>query len=351
MVALGFAAYHNWFQAYRAIHAGKRLRGSNAMPEETVLSSRVAPSLAGRSLLDYLCGRFRYHDRKEWGALIREGRVTVNGDVSAPERLLERNDIVAYRAVLREPPVDAAFSILHEEESFIVAEKTGNLPSHADGNYIKNTFIYLLRRRLEESGRVERVNLVHRLDRETSGIIVASKSRDAHRALVQQFEAGTVKKEYLAVTRGEAARDRFEVSGAIIRDTGSSISIRRKVALVGTDEGHLSLTRFEVLERLRGYTLLRCIPATGRTNQIRVHLDHVGLPLAGDKLYGRSDDQFLEFVRRARAGIHEPLPWMEAPRHLLHASRLAFDHPVTGKRVSFECPAPPDMAQFIEGAR
>ncbi len=321
------------------------------MPEETVLSSRVAPSLSGRSLLDYLCGRFRYHDRKEWETLIREGRVTVNGGVSAPERLLERNDIVAYRTVLREPPVDAAFSILHEEECFIVAAKTGNLPSHADGNYIKNTFIYLLRRRLEGSGRMEQVNLVHRLDRETSGIIVASKSEAAHRALVRQFEGGTVEKEYLAVTRGEAARDRFEVSGAIIRDTGSSISIRRRVAPGECGEGRASFTRFEVLGRLRGYTLLRCIPATGRTNQIRVHLDHVGLPLAGDKLYGRSDDQFLEFVRRARAGIHEPLPWMEAPRHLLHASRLAFDHPVTGKRVSFECPAPPDMALFIEGAR
>ena len=180
---------------------------------------------------------------------------------------------------------------------------------------------------------------------------MASKSAAAHRALARQFEEGTVEKEYLAVTRGEAARDRFEVSGTIIRDTGSSISIRRRVAPGVCGEGRASLTRFEVLERLRGYTLLRCIPATGRTNQIRVHLDHVGLPLAGDKLYGRSDDQFLEFVRRARAGIHEPLPWMEAPRHLLHASRLAFDHPLTGKRVSFECPAPSDMALFIEGAR
>lgn len=321
------------------------------MKEETVLSSRVAPSLAGMSLIDYLCGRFRYHNREEWEALIREGKVTVNGGASPPERLLKRNDIVSYRTVLREPPVDASIAVLHDEESFIVAAKTGNLPSHADGNYIKNTFIYLLRRRLEESGRGGQVNLVHRLDRETSGIIVASKSGDAHRALVRQFEAGTVKKEYLAVARGEIEEDSFQVSGAIMRDTGSSISIRRRVAPEGTDEGRASLTRFEVIEHLRGYTLLRCLPATGRTNQIRVHLAHLGHPLAGDKLYGRSDEEFLEFVRRARAGIYEPLPWMESPRHLLHASLLAFDHPVTGERVSFQCPLPTDMALFIEKTR
>ena len=195
------------------------------------------------------------------------------------------------------------------------------------------------------------VKLVHRLDRETSGIMVVGKTDSAHRILVKQFEEGSVEKEYRAVVRGAVAEDIFEVGGAIGPDGGSAVSIRKKVVPEGTPGSRTAFTRFEVIERYAGATLLRCLPATGRTNQIRVHLAHAGYPLAGDKLYGRSDDQFLEFVRRARQGLFNPLPWMEAPRHLLHAGRLSFSHPVTGERVSFECPMPDDMKLFIEKNR
>ncbi len=321
------------------------------MSEETILSSRVVSSLAGKSLLDYLCGRFKYYSQDAWDALIREGKVAVNGERSQPGRRLEKNDIVSYRTVLREPPVDADIAIIHEEESFIVAGKPGNLPSHGDGNYIKNTFIYLLRHRLAEEGHRGPVKLVHRLDRETSGIILTAKTDQAHRALTRQFEAGTVMKEYLAVARGAIEEEHLEISGAIARDDGSAISIKRRVVPVGTEGSRAAATRFEVLERLRGFTLVLCLPSTGRTNQIRIHLAHIGHPIAGDKLYGRSDEEFLEYVRRARAGIHEPLPWMESSRHLLHAAALTIDHPLTGERVTFRCPTPPDMNAFIAAAR
>lgn len=321
------------------------------MPEETTLSSRITQNNAGQRLIDYLCGRFKYHGRDRWIEIITEGLVTVNGASSDPGYALKKNDTVSYRVVLREPPVDSAISIIHEEESFLVAAKPGNLPSHADGNFIKNTFIYILRQRMAGAGYSGPVKLAHRLDRETSGIMVVGKSDRAHRNLVKQFEEGTVDKEYLAVARGAVAEDAFDVGGAIGPDEGSSVSIRKKVVPQGTPGSRPAFTRFEVIERFAAATLLRCLPATGRTNQIRVHLDHAGYPLAGDKLYGRSDGQFLEFVRRARAGLFEPLPWMEAPRHLLHASRLCFSHPLTGERLSFTSPMPEDMTLYIEKSR
>ena len=321
------------------------------MSEETTLSSRITSNYAGLRLIDFLCSRFKYHTREQWNDIILRGKVSVNGAGSDPEYVLKKNDSVSYTVVLREPPVDTDINILHEEDTFLVAYKPGNLPSHADGNFIKNTFIYILRRRMIAHGYSGPVKLVHRLDRETSGVMVIGKTDDAHRNLVRQFEEGAVKKEYLAVARGVIAEDVFEVSGAIAPDEESAISIRKKVVPEGTHDSRPAFTQFEVVERFADSTLARCFPATGRTNQIRIHLAHVGHPLIGDKLYGRTDDQFLEFVRRAREGNYELLPWMEAPRHLLHAAKLTFHHPATGKNVSFECPMPGDMRLYIECAR
>lgn len=321
------------------------------MSEETTLSSRISPGNAGMRLIEFLSSRFKYHTREEWIEIILRGSVTVNGAASVPDYILKKNDTVSYTVVLREPPVDPDIRIIHEDDSFLVAHKSGNLPSHADGNFIKNTFIYILRGTMAARGYRGPVKLVHRLDRETSGIMVVGKTDDSHRNLVRQFEEGTVEKEYLAVSRGVIAENIFEVNGAIIPDDNSAVSIRKKVVTESTPGSRRASTRFEVIERLRDATLLRCLPTTGRTNQIRVHLSHAGHPLVGDKLYGRTDGQFLEFVHRARGGNFDPLPWMDAPRHLLHASKLSFNHPATGQRVVFESPIPDDMQEYIKSAR
>lgn len=313
------------------------------MSDETILSSVVVQSLAGKSLQDYLSSRFRYHSRDDWSSIIRRGKVTVNGKESLPETVLVKGDKVAYTAILKEPPVERNITIIHEEESFIVASKPGNLPSHADGNYIKNTFVYILNEMLRPRGYAVPVKLVHRLDRETSGLMVAAIDPAAHRDLARQFEAGEVKKEYIAVARGRAAGDFFEVSGVITRDMDSSISIRRKLEPDRASACGKSVTRFEVIERCGNYTILRCIPLTGRTNQIRVHLAHAGYPIAGDKLYGRTDAEFLEFVNSVRSGNYDPLPWQDAPRQLLHANRLEFLHPFNKSTLRFEAPVPDDM--------
>lgn len=319
------------------------------MPDETLLKSKVPPDHSGLPLLDYLTGRFRYQDRAAWETLIVQGKVTVNEGKASPDRTLQKGDWVEYRVVLKEPPVDRDIRILHEERTFLVAIKPGQLPSHADGNFIKNTFIHILTENLRATGWKGDVRLVHRLDRETSGLMVVAKDKKAHKALTEQFEAGTVGKEYLAVARGRIAEQTFEVAGSIGRDPESQVSVRQKVVPEGTPFSKPSLTRFEKLQDLKDATLLRCIPKTGRTNQIRVHLDSTGHPIVGDKLYGRTDAEFLEFVHHVKAG-GSPV-WeghAETPRHLLHASKIMFKHPETGETLTFEADMPNDFKNYLE---
>ncbi|HOS41573.1 MAG TPA: RluA family pseudouridine synthase [Spirochaetota bacterium] len=317
------------------------------MIDETTLTSRITQQYAGRSLIDFLSGRFRYRGREEWAALIAAGKVVVNGSASDADRPLAKGDLVAYTILLEEPPVDGNIAILHDEESFLVADKPGNLPAHADGRFIKNTFIWMIRERYAAQGFAGKLNLVHRLDRETSGVMLVSKIESAHRGLMRQFGAGTVEKEYRAIVRGVVAADAFEVGGYIVPDRASGISIKKRVVDDEEPGAKRAVTRFEVIERLERFTLLRCVPLTGRTNQIRVHLAHAGYPIAGDKLYGRTDEEFLAYVHAVKAGEYDPRPWLEAPRHLLHAARLSFDHPVTRERLCFEAPVPEDMRRFI----
>jgi 23S rRNA pseudouridine1911/1915/1917 synthase len=322
------------------------------MSDETILRSRIPVNAEGRALSDYLSSRFRYQDREVWEDLIRLGKVTVNGKVVGPRQPLRKGDLVSYSVILREPPVDRDIRILHEEEAFLVALKPGNLPSHADGNFIKNTFIYLIHERLSGDGWKGKAHLVHRLDRETSGLMVVAKRKEAHRGLVRQFEQGLVEKEYLAVARGDVSGTRFSVDLPIGKDPSSQVSVRYKAVPPGTPFSKPASTGFIKVQDLKGSALLRCVPRTGRTNQIRVHLDHLGHPLVGDKLYGRSDEQFLAFIRHVKSGGDPSTAALDGvARHLLHASKLVFDHPGTGKRLTFEAPLPADMASYIEANR
>lgn len=319
------------------------------MPEETQLRSKIAVHQAGKTLSDFLSSRFRYQTKETWERLIEEGKVTIDDKKAEPCQILQKGDWVAYSVVLNEPPVDKNISIVHEEETFLVASKPGQLPSHADGNFIKNTFIYLIGETLKKRGWKGEVQLVHRLDRETSGLMVVAKDKNSHRKLVEQFEKGTVEKEYLSIVRGKVEKEAFEVQGAIGKDPASQISIRHKVVPDGTPYSKASLTYFKKLEDLKDSTILQCIPKTGRTNQIRVHLDSIGHPIVGDKLYGRTDEEFLEFVRHVKAGGDVTFEGkLGAPRQLLHASKLTFSHPQTGERVTFEAGWPEDFRQYIE---
>ncbi len=319
---------------------------------ETVLSSKVPPGRAGATLVQYLSGRFKYLPKEKWAELILAGKVKVNGRRTQPGTKVAKWDEIAYTLELREPRVDPSIRVLHEEESFLIAFKPGQLPSHSDSHYIKNTFHYLLTQLMEKNGFTGRPMMAHRLDRETSGLMVVAKNKAAHRALSLQFEKGEVGKEYLAIGRGVASRDLYEVGGAIERDPDSLISLRQRVAPPDSPEARAAFTRIDTVERVDGFTLFRCTPQTGRTHQIRVHLASVGHPVAGDKLYGHTDLEYLDYLGFVKRG-GDP-SWdghLEAPRQMLHASKVSFKHPVSGADLVFEDPLPDDMKSFLESRR
>jgi RluA family pseudouridine synthase len=319
------------------------------MPDESILQSKVPLRHTGSTLLDYLALRFRYKSREDWEERIASGVVTVNGVSVPPGKVLAHGDRVAYRVVLDEPVVDTNIRILHEERSFLVAHKPGQLPSHADGRFIKNTFVYLLARMLKSRGLDGDIRLVHRLDRETSGLMVVSRTGVAHASLMRQFAAGSVEKEYLAVAKGRIDRELFEVAGWVGRDPASTVSIRQGLVPAETRGAKHSLTKFSVVRLMADSTLLKCVPRTGRTNQIRVHLASIGHPVVGDKLYGKTDEEFLAFVGHVKAGGEASFAGhAETPRHLLHASGLGFNHPETGQRVDFTSAMPDDMKEYVD---
>lgn len=320
------------------------------MPDttESILQSKVPQKFSGARLVDYLAIRFPYHSREEWGKQITDGKVLVNESPAAPDKILSHGERVAYTVVLKEPHVDKNIFLIHDEESFLVAHKPGQLPSHADGNFIKNTFVFLLNEMMTAKGNIRPLRLVHRLDRETSGLMVVAKNKEAHTNLMRQFEESSVQKEYLAVVRGRLEQDRFEVSGELGRDPHSSVTIRHALITGGSENSRQSLTLFEKVQELPNATLVRCIPKTGRTNQIRVHLAHIGHPVVGDKLYGKTDAEFLEFIHHVKNGGDPSFEGhAETPRQLLHAGRLEFSHPASGEQVSFIDAMPDDMLEYM----
>src|SRR5262249_37983686 len=260
-----------------------------------VLTSRTPAWADGMPLADYLARRFPYLDAAAWRREIEDGRVAVNARTGAEVCAVRRGDSVAWRRPQAEPEVATDWRLVHEHAEYIVVDKPAHLPCHGDGAFVRHTLVHLLRQTFGD------VFLVHRRDRETSGLVVAARSERARRALDAQFRGGGVDKSYLAVVRGAVAGD-FVADGAIGRDRASAIALRRAVVAADADGAMAAATEVTVLAGAPDRSLVRCAPRTGRTHQIRVHLANAGHPVLGDKLYGRSDDEYLAFVRHVKSG-------------------------------------------------
>ncbi|MBK9386869.1 MAG: RluA family pseudouridine synthase [Planctomycetes bacterium] len=312
-----------------------------------MLSSRVPPAFAGRSLLEYLAQRFRYHDEAAWRAFIETRRVTVDGRAARPSQLLARGTLVSFEPPAAEPEIPRELPVVHEEASFLVVEKPAGLVCHADGAFQQNTFLRELERQLSarEQHEVE-LRLAHRLDRETSGLLVVARSAEAARSFERQFTGGLVEKRYLAIVRGAPAQERFEVDLPIGFSARSEIAIRREASSDARDARD-SRTTFEVLERHDDRSLVLCTPHTGRTHQIRVHLEAAGHPVVGDKLYGVPDERYLAWVHAVKAGApFEVVASFGAEHQLLHAAEIAFAHPLSGEALRFAARWPERFAPF-----
>lgn len=317
----------------------------------TLLRTRVPDTAAGLALVDWLAERFRYRDRASWTVAIEAGRISVDGVVAAAGDLLPAGAEVTYWPLDDEPYADTTVRIVHQDQELVVVDKPAHLVCHGDGAFIQKTLLHVLARNMTVDGQMPTLRLVHRLDRETSGLVLVARTRRACRLMEAGFGRGEVEKRYLAVVHGSPASDEFVVDTPIGRSRTSSISIRRAAGPEAGDDARPALTLFRVLHRGPQHAILEARPTTGRTHQIRVHLESVGLPVLGDKLYGRTDAQYLQFVHHVKAGGDARDAGPPVPRQMLHAHTLSFRHPGTGLPTRFVAEPPPDLAAWMETIR
>jgi len=286
----------------------------------------ILPEQAGVRLDRYLATAIEGLSRSRTKALLDAGEVLRNGAPARAAETVRAGDTLVIR-IPDATPVEALvgedipLTILHEDSDLIVIDKPAGLVVHPGAGNATGTLVQALLHHCDDLsgiGGVERPGIVHRLDKETSGCLVIAKNDLAHQSLAAQFAGRTVEKTYLAIVEGSPRRRSGEVNEPIGRHAVN----RQKMKVTTAEKGREALTLYRVLSSADGLSLVECRPRTGRTHQIRVHLKHLGHPIAGDPVYGKR-------------GKYE--------RHLLHAWRLAFDHPRTGERLTFTSPVPADF--------
>jgi 23S rRNA pseudouridine1911/1915/1917 synthase len=270
------------------------------------------------------------YSRSRLRSWIDAGRVALDGNPAAPTRRVWGGERVVVRAEsdpreLPYFPQAIALAIVEEDDALLVVDKPAGLVVHPGSGNWEGTLLNALLHHARELAGVPRAGIVHRLDKDTSGLMVVAKTLTAQTALVRQLHARTVTREYIALAAGDIVH-----GGTVDAAIGRHPRRRTTMAVVAT--GKPARTHFEVVERFGQATLLRCRLETGRTHQIRVHLASLGHPLVGDPAYGRKG----------------PIPF---PRQALHAARLALVHPVTGRACAWESPMPADLFALVTALR
>ncbi len=308
---------------------------------------RVSPKGAGRRLDQFLSETNLKLSRSQAKNLIQRHLVFLNQKPAKPSAHVKTGDVLSGTLPEPEPlslkPEPLPLTILYEDPSIIVIDKPAGMVVHpAYGNpsgTLVNALLYHCKDLAGING-VLRPGIVHRLDKDTSGVMVVAKDDEAYHHLVKQFKNRTVKKVYWAIVYGRVGRG----EGLIDSDIGRHPSERKRMS-TRTRKGRPAITLWKKVEEFDGATLLEIFPQTGRTHQIRVHLSSIGHPILGDPLYGR----------KGRPGaIHDPVLRecvKKLNRQALHAQRLEFTHPRTRETVRFASPMPRDMEKVLEWLR
>jgi 23S rRNA pseudouridine1911/1915/1917 synthase len=312
---------------------------TDAAQEWVEVPFRALKEHAGLRLDAFLVARLHRYSRASVQKLIDDGLVSAGGrGVKASLRMAEGQTILIRYPRTAEPPVPhEVMPILYEDASVVVIDKPGGTLSHPTDKILHNTVTTILARQL---GR--KVFLAHRLDRETSGAQVLALDAGAARSLYEQFHGRTVRKEYLAVVFGEVSWQK-KLLDAPLGPEGGEIRVRQAVGA-----GQSAVTEFTRLATDGKFSLVSGKPKTGRLHQIRAHLAHLGHPVVGDKLYVGAGEAYMKAVRKELG--REDLDGLGADRQLLHAWKLSFEHPVTGKRLFLEAPVPADFPLRPEAA-
>ncbi|MEW6261938.1 MAG: RluA family pseudouridine synthase [Thermodesulfobacteriota bacterium] len=309
---------------------------------DQTLTFVVTEAEQDRRLDLFLAGRAADLSRARIQVLIQQGLILVDGQAVKASRRLKSGQTVRLivpapvtSQLIPEPEVD--FDLLYQDADLVVIDKPAGLVVHPATGHRTGTLVHGLLAAcpdLKGVGGELRPGLVHRLDKDTSGVMVVAKSEPALKGLVADFKSRGVQKNYLALCLGRPRLDRGQIDAPIGRHP-----LRRQEMSVRSRRGREALTKYEVLRQYEvGVSLLRLELLTGRTHQIRVHLASIGHPVLGDKVYGRG-----------LAGLNRALAWRGlVKRQMLHAQRLGFDHPITRIRLEFTAPLPGDMNEVIE---
>jgi len=296
------------------------------------LELMLPPACAGQRLDQALSQMLPEFSRSRLAQWIRARRVELDGRPALP-----KTKVWGGEKVLLHPVPDAtataavpeaiALDIVHEDAAVLVIAKPAGLVVHPGSGNWSGTLLNALLAHTPRLAALPRAGIVHRLDKDTSGLLVVAKTLAAQTNLVRQLQARTVKREYLALVHGRVVRD-----GKVEAPVGRHPAHRTRMAVVA--RGKPAVTHYQVLQRFAHATLLRCRLETGRTHQIRVHMQSLGHPLVGDPVYGNK--------RRGPNAVIAAFP-----RQALHAARLVFQHPESGKTVAWETAPPADMRELI----
>ncbi|UGB44916.1 23S rRNA pseudouridine(1911/1915/1917) synthase RluD [Frateuria edaphi] len=303
-------------------------------------AAQVPLSAAGRRFDQALAEMFPDYSRSRLTAWIKAGAVTLDGAVAPPRQLLRGGEQVRVEAELanevESAPEAIDLAIVHEDEHVLVLDKPAGLVVHPGAGNPAGTLLNALLHHDPKLAELPRAGIVHRLDKDTSGLMVVARSLAAHTALVDMLSRHDVERQYEAVVLGTLV-----AGGTVDAPIGRHMGDRLRQAVRDEEDGKHAITHYRLRERFRAHSLIQCSLETGRTHQIRVHMAHIHHPLVGDPLYGTG----LRLPKGATPELVAALRGFR--RQALHAERLAFEHPATGEAMAFEAKRPVDMNALI----
>ncbi|MCD6008261.1 23S rRNA pseudouridine(1911/1915/1917) synthase RluD [Halomonas sp. IOP_31] len=312
------------------------------MPDILQRDERIPGSMVGIRLDQAAAEVFAEFSRERLKGWIKSGALTLDGAVAKPKDKVYGGERLVLEAVLEDAvrwqPQAIELAIVHEDDDVLVLDKPAGLVVHPAAGNPDGTLLNALLHHCPALAAIPRAGIVHRLDKDTSGLMVVAKTLAAQTSLVGQLQARSVSREYAAVVTGM-----MTAGGTVDAPIGRHPKDRKRQAV--TESGKPAVTHYRVVERFRGHTHVRCRLETGRTHQIRVHMAHRRYPLIGDALYGGR----LKLPAGASEALKEQL--RSFPRQALHARTLAFVHPASGESVSFSAELPDDLWVLLDGLR
>jgi len=312
----------------------------------------------GSRLDHFLDGRMVWRSRSSIQKLIARGQVVCRSQRGAlkPALRVKGGEVVAVKIPLPKRDLDGLaldggaldLEVLFEDRWIVAVNKPAGIPVHPAGRLLDRTVITALRRRYAEQGGIDTadIKLCHRLDLETSGVLLVSKDPISMPALAGQFENRSVAKEYLAIVHGEMQAESGEIDLPIGLAKDSKIRLKRGIC---HETGQSARTGFSVERRYEGFTLVRLRLFTGRHHQLRVHLAAIGHPIVGDKVYGLDEDFFLMYLDDRLDEL--AMARLLLPRQALHAHRLRIHHTGLDREITLEAPLPKELGEFLSGCR